>query len=81
MLGWYRAIRLQRPLQARVGSPLLGIWGDGDRFLDRRLAEASIAWCDRGEVVHLGHATHWVQHEEPKEVNRLLLGFLAGGPR
>jgi pimeloyl-ACP methyl ester carboxylesterase len=46
-----------------------------------RLAEASLAWCDRGEVVHLSRASHWVQHEEPEEVNRLLLGFLAGGPR
>ena len=81
MLAWYRALRLQQPLRARVRPPVLVIWGDGDRFLDRRLAEAGIAWCDRGEVVHLGHATQWVQHEEPKEVNRLLLRFLASGPR
>ena len=80
MLGWYRAIRLQRPLRARVRSPLLVIWGDGDRFLDRRLAEASLAWCDRGEVVHLSRASHWVQHEEPKEVNRLLLALSCRRP-
>jgi epoxide hydrolase 4 len=60
---------------------VLVIWGDADRFLDRRLGEASLDLCDRGEVVHLVRATHWVQHEQPEEVNRLLVRFLAGGPR
>ncbi len=53
------------------------IWGDRDAFLDRGLAEAGVALCDRGEAFHLPDATHWVQHEEPERVNRLLVEFLA----
>ena len=48
------------------------IWGDRDAFLETGLAEASAALCDQAEVFHLPHATHWVQHEEPDAVNRLL---------
>ena len=53
------------------------IWGDGDRFLDSRLAEAGLAHCDQGDVHHLRRVSHWVQHESPGEVNRLLIEFLA----
>lgn len=79
MLAWYRAVRLQQPptTPLRVEVPVQVIWGDRDRFLDRGLAEAGIAACDQSEVHHLRRASHWVQHEEPDEVNRLLLRFLA----
>ena len=79
MLAWYRAVRLQQPptTPLRVEVPVQVIWGDRDRFLDRRLAQAGIAACERGEAHHLRQASHWVQHEEPDEVNRLLLRFLA----
>jgi epoxide hydrolase 4 len=78
MLAWYRAVRLQQPptTPLRVEVPLRVIWGDRDRFLDPRLAEAGIAACDRDDVHHLRHASHWLQHEEPEEVNRLLAEFL-----
>jgi pimeloyl-ACP methyl ester carboxylesterase len=56
--------------------PVRVIWGDRDTFLDRGLAEAGAALCERGEVFYLPRATHWVQHEEAAEVNRLLLEFL-----
>jgi pimeloyl-ACP methyl ester carboxylesterase len=56
--------------------PVRAIWGDKDAFLDRGLAEASAALCHQAEVFHLPAATHWVQHEEPDEVNRLLMAFL-----
>jgi len=79
MLNWYRALRgyafALRPARIRV--PVRVIWGDHDRFLDPGLAEAGIALCDQGEVFHLPRATHWVQHEERDEVNRLLVEFLA----
>ncbi len=52
------------------------IWGDRDAFLDRGLAEAGAALCDQDEVIHLPDASHWLQHEEPAAVNRLLLEFL-----
>ena len=36
------------------------------------------ALCERGEVFHLPDATHWVQHDKPDEVNRLMVEFLSG---
>jgi pimeloyl-ACP methyl ester carboxylesterase len=79
MLNWYRASRhYAGSLPAtRIRVPVRVIWGGHDTFLDRGLAEAGIALCDRGEVFHRPNATHWVQHEEPDAVNRMLIDFLA----
>jgi epoxide hydrolase 4 len=83
MLNWYRALRLAGVLAApaRVRVPVQVIWGDKDAFLETGLAEASAALCERAEVFHLSDATHWVQHEQPAEVNRLLVEFLVLGGR
>ena len=56
------------------------IWGKGDVFLLPGTAEASIALCDDGRLEWIAEATHWVQHEEPDRVNRLLLEFLGPVP-
>ena len=79
MLNWYRALRLAgvTSAPARVRVPVRVIWGDKDAFLDRGLAEASAGFCDQAELFHLPGATHWVQHEKPDRVNRLLIEFLA----
>ena len=78
MLAWYRAVRLQQPptTPERVEVPVRVIWGDRDRFLDARLAEAGAACCAAADVHHLRRASHGVQHEEPDAVNRLLDEFL-----
>jgi pimeloyl-ACP methyl ester carboxylesterase len=78
MLNWYRAL----PAYARsfpretIRVPVRVIWGDRDPFLDAGLAESSMALCSQGEVFHVADATHWLQHEEPERVNRLLIEFL-----
>ncbi len=79
MLNWYRALaRRAGSLQRRRSrAPVRVVWGDRDPFLERGLVEAGLALCERGEAFHLPEATHWVQHEEPERVNRLLLEFLA----
>lgn len=78
MINWYRA-----PLpgsasdsSSRISAPTLIIWGARDSALDPRLAEASLAYCDRGRLEIVEEATHWVQHERPDRVNGLLLEFL-----
>jgi pimeloyl-ACP methyl ester carboxylesterase len=79
MLNWYRAglrARPRPPKSSRVTVPTLLIWGAKDRALGRELAQPSIDRCEDGRLVFLEEATHWVQHEEPEEVNRLLIGFL-----
>jgi pimeloyl-ACP methyl ester carboxylesterase len=82
MLNWYRALRLGaggaggRRGDFRVKVPVRVLWGDRDQALEPALADASIAWCDVGEVFHFPEATHWLQHEEPDAVNARLLEFL-----
>ncbi len=85
MLNWYRAIvrRPPRlPADPRVAVPTLIIWGARDRFVRRQLAAPSAALCDDARLALIEEGTHWVQHEEAAQVNRLLLDFLpppAGG--
>jgi pimeloyl-ACP methyl ester carboxylesterase len=82
MIHWYRAALRHPPKQPddpRIKVPTLVIWGRRDRFLDPGLAEASLQFCDRGRLEAITNATHWVQHEEPERVNRLMLEFLAEG--
>lgn len=78
MVNWYRALFRQRPERlpsSRIEVPTLVIWGKRDKFLRHQLAEASMDLCDNGRLVIIDNATHWVQHEEPEQVNRLLLDF------
>jgi pimeloyl-ACP methyl ester carboxylesterase len=79
MLNWYRALPAGAGSvrSGRIQVPVRVIWGDRDSYLDRGLAEAGLALCDRGEAFHLAGATHWVQHDEPERVSRLLVEFLA----
>jgi len=82
MINWYRA-----PLpgsasssDSRISVPTLIVWGARDSALDRRLADASLACCDRGRLEFVEEATHWVQHDRPESVNRVLLEFLHALP-
>jgi pimeloyl-ACP methyl ester carboxylesterase len=78
MLNWYRAALRRRPKRVasqRVTVPALLIWGAQDRFLGRELAQPSIDWCGEGKLVFIEEASHWVQHEEPQQINKLLLDF------
>jgi len=80
MLAWYRA-GLRRPAppppRPRIEPETLILWGAGDVALGRELVEPSAARCRSAEVAWFEHAGHWLQHEEPDEVNRRLLAFLA----
>jgi pimeloyl-ACP methyl ester carboxylesterase len=82
-LAWYRAlwktpreeIRAQiRPIQA---STLL-IWGMRDTALVPELTEGLEPWVPSLRVERIPEASHWVQHERPVLVNRLLLEHLRG---
>ncbi|HAJ36721.1 MAG TPA: alpha/beta hydrolase [Chloroflexi bacterium] len=79
MLNWYRAAVRNQGRAAELGRirpPTLMIWGANDIALSRSMAQPSIDLCDDGRLVFLEEASHWVQHEEPETVNRLLLEFL-----
>jgi pimeloyl-ACP methyl ester carboxylesterase len=76
MLNWYRAALRARPTppaSSRVSIPTLMIWGTKDLVLGRELVPPSLAYCDQGRAVYFEEATHWVIHEEPEAVSRLLV--------
>jgi pimeloyl-ACP methyl ester carboxylesterase len=78
MINWYRAAALpgqNTPPDPRISVPTLMIWGAQDRYLAREMAQASIDLCDDGRLVMIEEATHWVQHEEAEQVNRLIGEF------
>ena len=82
MLNWYRALVRwppEIPPDPRLRLPALILWGVHDIALVRALAPASLSLCDNGKLVFFEHATHWLQHEEPAKVNRLLIEFLKNG--
>jgi len=77
MLDWYRALRLKPHLEnARVTVPTLVIWGLQDRFLEKGLADESLALCDHAQFLGFENASHWVHLEEADAVNEALVGFL-----
>jgi len=79
MLNWYRAGLRHPPRKLedpRVEPPTLVIWGAADRWLGREMVEPSVELCRDGRAEIVEEATHWVQHEKPDLVNRLLIDFL-----
>ena len=81
MVNWYRAglkIKHQAYADPLVKVPTLMIWGAKDRFLGPGVARSSYVLCESGRLEWIEEATHWVQHEEPARVNRLILDFLSG---
>ena len=80
MIHWYRAALRRRPRlpgSMRISQPTLVLWGLRDRFLSQRMIAPSLELCDNARLHELPDASHWVQHEEPREVNRALAEFLA----
>ena len=81
MLHWYRAAlraRPGRPASPRVAVPTLLLWGTKDIALGREMVPPSLDLCDQGRAVYFEEATHWVQHEEPEAVSRLLVEHFGG---
>jgi pimeloyl-ACP methyl ester carboxylesterase len=85
-LNWYRAnlaprMPGPRPALPPVQAPTLGIWSDGDRYLDGARMRAS------GELVNgpwryaeVAGATHWIPLDAPEEFSALLLDWLGAFP-
>ena len=80
MINWYRA-SLRRPRKAHVSPkipvPTLVIWGQQDPHLSYDMAPLSVDLCEQGRLVTFEDATHWVMHDRPEEVSRLLIEHFA----
>ena len=83
MLNWYRAALLRPskllldPKTSRVKVPTLLVWGKNDQFVGEAMSRESLRYCDHGHLEIIETATHWLQHEEPVQVNTLLSQFFA----
>ena len=84
MINYYRAL-CRKPLHPasryRVACQTLVIWGKQDAYAVPELAETSARLCAGSEIVYFERASHWVQHDEPGEVSRLLVEHLANSHR
>lgn len=62
---------------SKIATPTLLIWGDEDKALGRELTEGMEPFFSGlFQIRHLPQCSHWVQEEQPEEVNRLLMEFL-----
>jgi pimeloyl-ACP methyl ester carboxylesterase len=66
----------EAPKPAPVEAPTLVLWGEGDSFLGPELADPDPRWVPHARVVRIPGARHFVHHDEPEEVNRLVVEFL-----
>jgi epoxide hydrolase 4 len=83
MINYYRSSVRTSPKKAEaqihpISAPTLVIWGEKDRYLEPQLAEPEhddVPNLDR--VERLPDASHWVHHDEPDLVSKLLIDFFA----
>jgi pimeloyl-ACP methyl ester carboxylesterase len=81
-LAYYRTLvserrHLQALSERQITAQTLLIWGMQDVALAPSLAAGLEAWVPRLRVEHIADAGHWVQHERPDAVNRLLTDALS----
>jgi epoxide hydrolase 4 len=86
MIAWYRAAFRRgvhslwtsaRVADRRVNVPVLVLWGRNDIALNVEMVEPSLQLCDASKrAVIYDDASHWVQIDETRAVNRELEDFL-----
>lgn len=64
------------PEDFRVRVPTRVIWGESDRALPATLLDGLDEWVDDLVVERIAEGSHWLVHEQPERVNRLLRRFL-----
>jgi pimeloyl-ACP methyl ester carboxylesterase len=87
-INWYRAmfrsasetrqVAKQNALESgrKIQTPTLILWGEKDAFLGTSLARESLKVVENGELVFFPKSTHWIQHDEPDDVNQYLLEWI-----
>jgi epoxide hydrolase 4 len=80
MINWYRAMARFRPAMprdVRLEMPVRILWGKNDIALSAEMAEQSLKYCKNGELIFFENATHWLQHDEPEQINKHLTTFFS----
>ncbi|NDJ59870.1 MAG: alpha/beta hydrolase [Chloroflexi bacterium] len=81
MLSWYRAASIgarkrgDRP-EPRITVPTQILWGAQDAFVEKHLAEESVALCEDAKLTFFPDAGHFVQHEQPAAINQHVIDHL-----
>jgi pimeloyl-ACP methyl ester carboxylesterase len=82
-LNWYRAHSRPRPISSSpaafppIRCPVLGIWGDGDAFIDEATVKNSGEHlAGPWQYEKIAGASHWIMLDKPDELNRVILAFL-----
>ena len=81
-LNWARANLAPRlpgpqPNLPPVQAPVLGIWSDGDHYLDGERMRQSAAWvAGPWRYAEIAGARHWLPRDAPGQLNDLLLDWL-----
>lgn len=80
-LNYYRQLFRRLPArsttqEAHITAPTLLIWGEQDIALDIALTHGLEQWVDQLQIQYLPDSGHWVQQEQPEQVNQLMLAFL-----
>jgi pimeloyl-ACP methyl ester carboxylesterase len=84
MINWYRAgarsIRRagRQPGLRVIDTPTLMIWGEQDKALSIETTYGTDDYVSDLQLRYLPNASHWVQQDEPGEVNRLLTEWITG---
>ena len=65
-----------RPEDFTVKVPTRVIWGEADMALPATLLDGLEAVVEDLQIQRIDDGTHWVIHEQPERVNRLIRGFL-----
>lgn len=87
MIDYYRALgrgggaRRQAALGFPViETPTLMLWGEQDVALTRATTWGTGRWVANLTLRYLPNASHWVQQDDPEQVNAMLQAFLADAP-
>lgn len=64
------------PRDFHVRVPTRLIWGEQDMALPSSLLDGLEEFVDDIQIQRIADGTHWVVHEQPERINRLLRGFL-----
>jgi pimeloyl-ACP methyl ester carboxylesterase len=76
MINWYRASLRQMGKSSTaslIQVPTLVLWGRQDPHISYEMALLTVNRCANGRLVSFKDASHWVMHDKPREVGRLLI--------
>lgn len=80
MLNYYRNIFQPHNLISRnwsiLSMPTLMIWGENDTALGKELTDNTEDFVEDLSIRYIPHCSHWVQQEQPQQVNQYMREFL-----